>query len=114
MPSSPPGNYIDASVDYAWDAIGRWYMTAGWTDYGGGSQVWRYDGEGQGQTNGQPNGTGWTRVLHIPAPEGYYNHGFAYALHVGKIKLMCRSQDKRTIAGFDIPGATRFARMAPM
>ena len=114
MASSPPGNYADATVDYAWDGDGRWYMVGQWMDLGGGTQCWRYDGEGRGVTDGQPNGTGWSRVLHIPPPQGYYCHGFAYALHVGKIKIICRDQAKREISGWDVPGARRFAQIAPL
>jgi hypothetical protein len=104
MPSSPPGNFIDSTVDHGWDAAGNWYLCGMWTDYGGGTQVWKYVGEGNGA-----DGTGWNRVLHVPGPEGYYPHGIALAQHVGKLKIMFRSQDKKTIGGADIPGAVRFA-----
>lgn len=104
MANTPPGNYVDTTVDHAWDANGTWYMIAGFIDYGGGTQVWKHVGGTSGT-----DGSAWVRVLHIPAPQGYYCHGFSYALHVGKIKAMFRSQDKTTIGGADIPGAVRFA-----
>ena len=106
MASKPPGDFNDGQTDHCWDAAGKWYMCSQWTDQGGGVQVWRYDGEGKGE-----QGTGWTRVYHVPNPKGYYCHGFAFALQVGKMKVCYRGQDKATILGDDIPG---FAKFVPL
>ena len=98
MARTPPGNFHDSSADHAWDGDGTWFMCAAFVDNGGGAQVWRYDGEGKGE-----DPSGWTRVLHVPNPEGFYCHGFGYAFHVGKLKLLTRSENKSTIIGHDIP-----------
>jgi hypothetical protein len=87
-----PTDYFASNAASQWDGAGQWYIACMTQGGPGGCAVFKYMGAG-----------GWLEVLRVPPPRGYYFVDFTIS-HNGKGKLICRSQGKNEVHGWDIPG----------